>query len=106
VARLWSLPDGKPVREIGASSKPLRVVAYGPAGGLVLTAGDDGVARIWELGPQPVAELRHGPGIRSAAFSVDGSFVATAGSDRFVRIWSTRSGRRMRTLDQEGSSTR
>jgi WD40 repeat protein len=102
VARLWSLPAGKPVREIGASSKPLRVVSYGPAGGLVLTAGDDGVARIWGPGPQAVAELRHGPGIRSAAFSADGSFVATAGGDSRVRLWLTRTGGSAGTLDQGG----
>jgi WD40 repeat protein len=99
VARLWSLPAGKRLRTLGASSEPLRVVAYSPAAGLLLTAGDDGAARIWGAGTEPVAQVEHGPGIRSAAFSPDGSFVATAGGDSVVRLWSSRNGGPVGTVD-------
>ncbi len=70
----------------------------------LLTAGADGMARLWALVPPedgPGAGLRlellrvlqgHGAWVWDAAFSADGAFAATASSDGTVRVWSTATG--------------
>jgi len=78
----------------------VRVALFSPAqaGGdqrLLLTAGDDRLAKLWKL---DLAAGQHrlqttwtghtGP-IRSAAFSPDGAWVITASDDRTARLWST-----------------
>jgi WD40 repeat protein len=76
------------VRAILQSDGPVRTVSYSPDGKLLLTAGDDGRARIWRPGGgRPVAVLRHGGPITSAAFSPDGRLVLTTSEDGTARVW-------------------
>ena len=73
------MADGAPVQSFGHGA-PLSSAAFDPAGTRVVTAGADGIARIWWRGGGSARELRHGGGTLSAAvFSPDGLFVATAG---------------------------
>ena len=68
--------------------------AYSPDGGKIVTASDDGTARIWDartgrpLGPA----LKHEDGVKMAVFSPDGTRVATASADRTARVWDVASG--------------
>lgn len=71
---------------------PVLSAAFSPAGGRVVTASDDGTARVWDLsGPRPTAtvlEGHTGP-VVSAAFSPDGRRVVTASADHTARVWET-----------------
>ena len=79
---------------------PVNSVAFSPDGLRVVSAGDDGTARIWRVGTgAPVQVLRgHADYVNEAAFSPDGRTVVTASSDQSARIWNLRTGRTVLTL--------
>ena len=61
----------------------------------VLLAGDDGTARVFDMGTgKPTsAPLRHGDAVVQAAFSPDGKRVVTASWDRTARVWDAATGK-------------
>ena len=65
----------------------MRAVQFSPDGRRLLSASEDGTARLWdpETG-HPVSEpMRHGARVTDAEFSPDGSQVVTFSSDKAVR---------------------
>jgi WD40 repeat protein len=72
---------------------------FNPDGTLVVTASDDGTARIWNTASGRLLHIlrgHHGH-VHSAVFNPDGTLVVTA-SDDGTRIWNTASGRLLHTL--------
>jgi WD40 repeat protein/ABC-type sugar transport system substrate-binding protein len=68
-------------------------VAWSPDGSRLLTAGRDGVARIWDAeGGGLRAELHHDALVVDAAWSPDGLRLATAAYDKTARVWDAESG--------------
>ena len=63
--------------------------AYSPDGKYIVTASDDGTARIWDAATgQEVRQLSgHTDWVLSAAYSPDGKHIVTASGDRTARIW-------------------
>jgi len=66
----------------------VRSVAISPDGKNIVTAGDDGIIRVWDA----TLKLSHpiaggGSPVYSLAFSIDGNLLASAGFDGSVRIW-------------------
>jgi WD40 repeat protein len=66
----------------------------------VLTASDDGTARLWEAeSGRLVATFQgHTDSVNSAAFSPDGRRVLTASADNTARLWETESGKLLNTF--------
>ena len=66
----------------------------------MLTTGDEGEAKLWDLGTGEGRPLKGGSGdVMGGAFSHDGSFVVTAGgSDDTARVWDVASGEQLRLL--------
>jgi WD40 repeat protein len=62
---------------------------FSPDGRRIITASDDGTARVWDAQTgQPLIEaLKHGGGVNSAQFSPDGRRVVTASDDSSARAW-------------------
>ena len=64
--------------------------AFSSDGRRIITASDDGTARVWDLsGQHPVASVLDGHAfqVRAAVFSADGSHVVTSHADGTLRIW-------------------
>jgi WD40 repeat protein len=74
----------------------VRTAYFSPSGRRVVTASEDGTARIWDSvsGECLVPPLGHQKGVKSASFSPDESRVVTACEDGFARVWSVETGMR------------
>ncbi|MCY7344224.1 MAG: pentapeptide repeat-containing protein, partial [Pseudonocardia sp.] len=68
---------------------PLRAVAWSTDNTRILTAGDDGTARIWDATTaQPLHTLTgHTGWVQAVAWSPDNTRILTAGDDGTARIW-------------------
>ena len=103
---VWDVPSR---RRLAAFSSPaqLRSAALSPDGTRVVTAANDGVARIWTVPGgrelRPPRPVKHALAVVSASFSADGSRLLTAGNDQTARIWDVRTGRELVSLRGHGS---
>ena len=86
----------------GAPDAPLVTATFDPAGTTAITAGDDGVVRLWDVASGvEVRQLRgHGGLVTSAVFDGAGSHVVTAGGDGTVRVWDAATGEELALLDE------
>lgn len=73
-----------------AHTRRVTSAVFSPDGNHVLSASDDGTARIWPADGRGVARVLQGDGgpIVSASFSHDGGRVLTAAAHGSVKIWS------------------
>lgn len=105
--RVWDRKTGRTLRVLPHDT-PVRAVACSPAdcpSNWCLTAGADGVARLWDLdkgGDEPVVVFEKGQDqgkahkgwINCVAFSPEGKWCVTGGEqDRAVCLWETATGR-------------
>ena len=81
-------------------TKTVNHVAYSPDGTRLVTASDDGTARVWDAHTAKLLNvLHHGKrALSSAAFSPDGKKIVTASLYGSVRLWSMPAGTPARTL--------
>ena len=75
--------------------------AWSPDGSRIVTASQDGTARIWNAkSGAPLAVLKgHTGSVNSAAWSPDGTRIATASKDNTARIWDAQSGAPLAVLE-------
>jgi WD40 repeat protein len=100
-ARVWRLGQGR----IAILPHRKRVIGAAFAGALVVTASEDGTARIWRRrGGAPLHTLRHGSPVEALAVAPTGRIIATGGADGLVDLWSS-DGRRLRVLHHSGDIT-
>ena len=85
--RLLNARTGVVENAVGGHREQINHVEFGPASGSVLTASDDGTARISRPGQQQTVLIGHTAPVASASFSSDGRTVVTAGTDRTARLW-------------------
>lgn len=86
----WYPDSGLMISYIRGHKGKINTLRWHPQGGHVLTASDDGTARLWDAEGKPVVQSLVHEGnvpIASAEFSSDGTQVVTAGSDRIARVW-------------------
>ena len=73
-------------------------------GAAVLTASDDGTAKLWNPATGECTQnwTGHGGAVYSAAFSADGAAVLTASDDRTAKLWNPATGECAQTLTGHG----
>src|SRR5258708_16619963 len=78
----------------------VEAVAFTPDGETLVTAGSDGLAKLWDVATEKVrADLTgHEGKVLCVAVSPDGKAIATGGQDRMVRLWSTAAGPAVRRV--------
>src|SRR5207247_4516586 len=86
-AQVWSIRSRKEPVTIGGNAA-VRSEAFSPRSSLVVTAGDENSARVWNAATGTrVATLRgHEAPLNSARFSPNGRLVVTASDDGTVRV--------------------
>ena len=90
-ARLWSVADGKVLRELRGHAGPLTEVAFSHDGKRLLTASRDGTARLWDgQNGMEIAQIKSPSGaLWSAAFSPDDAQVLVGGETGESLLWNT-----------------
>ena len=97
-ARIVRVRDHEIVQTFGHGA-PVTGAWFAPNMRFVLTAGDDGVARAWNLATgRSLFSVRHSGPINSVTFAPDGSEFATASDDRTARVWRASDGRLLQVL--------
>ncbi|EFC78994.1 pentapeptide repeat-containing protein, partial [Parafrankia sp. EUN1f] len=73
---------------------------WSPDGSRILTASEDGSARVWDgvSGQELLAFAGHGDEVNGGAWSPDGLRVLTAGGDGVARVWDAVSGQELLIL--------
>jgi WD40 repeat protein/serine/threonine protein kinase len=102
--RNFPWPVGEALRHEGA----VRMANFSPEGSKVVTASDDGTARVWDaLTSRPLTPpLRHGDLVRGAVFSPDGRSVLTCSHDATARLWDSETGKPLVPPMKHGSRVR
>jgi WD40 repeat protein len=89
--RIWRR-DGRSVRVIAQPAQAADV-AFSRDGSLLLTAGVDGVARVWGADDGRLRQsFAHGAPLTSAAFDPAAKRVVTGGTDGIARVWNRAGG--------------
>ncbi len=87
--RLWSVADGKVLREFEANQSGVAAVAFAADGGVLASGGPDGRVRFWGVRSGRLrGELTgHTGPVRCLTFGVGGWVLASGGQDCTLRLW-------------------
>jgi WD40 repeat protein len=102
-AELYDVESEQFESYLGDDPDWVQAASFSPDGRAVVTANNDGIARVWQPGSKTeafgtvTAELRgHSDAVLDAAFSPDGKLIATASGDGTARIWQVTDARSLR----------
>lgn len=98
-----TLTGVRPLSTLTGHTGRVLSVAFDPDGRRLVTAGQDGTPRVWDVArprrPRLQATLSgHRWAVNSAVFAPDGRTIATAGDDNTARVWDVADGRPLQTL--------
>jgi len=95
-AALFGIEDSSPLM---GHSGPVTSAAFDVSGAYVMTASNDGTARIYSVAdPQHVHRLAHEKAVTAARFSPNGLLAVTASLDGTARLWDVASGQALHTF--------
>ena len=100
-ARVFEVGTWRPITEVRAPDGIFNSVNFSPNSKLMVTAGRDGIARVWEVTTgQKVAELKGHTDreLYDATFSPDNNFIVTACADSNAMVWEASTGTRLAVL--------
>ena len=88
---MWRMRDGTQVSQLKGHEDQIFTVEFSPDSASVVTASDDGTARVWRVSDgRELQVLRgHRGSVYGAVFAAGGREVVTAGKDGTVRRWRT-----------------
>jgi WD40 repeat protein len=93
VVEVYAVRTGARLQAIQAHPESVRSVALSTHGEKLLSAGEDGTARVWDSKGKLLAELRgHVGPVVASAFLPGDERIITGGADGTARIWNVRTG--------------
>ncbi len=91
-ADVFDAATGERIAELNADSGQINRAFFAPGNdNEIVTAGDDGTARIWDVGSQTQLEVFSDPNtgaVNEATFNANGTEVLTGSVDGNLRVWS------------------
>jgi WD40 repeat protein len=84
---LWLVDADGRKRRLGSHRGAIKAVRSSADGRWIVSAGNDGLARVWTRDGVPWLDLPHPGIVHDALFRSDSLRVLTAGSDRTLRSW-------------------
>ena len=93
-AQIFDTHSGRAVCPSLKHSDGVCDVSFSPDNQYVVTAGEDSMAKIWQVanGREIGLPLKHGRTVNTAVFSPDGKWIVTASVDGTARVWNAMSG--------------
>lgn len=103
-AVIANLVDGTPARVLSGHTRMVQTAAFSSDGQSVVTASDDGTARLWNAATgRPLAVLDgHDAPVWHAQFWREGALVLTASLDGQILVWDTKTKAQVAKLDVRG----
>jgi WD40 repeat protein len=101
-AILWSVPDGVELHSLAVPG-PVNHLAIDPAGGFLVSAHDDGTARLWDAQTGEAGPVLRGHEHYVRQVAIDERWVATACEDGYVRVFDGDGGLRHALGDGDGA---
>ena len=106
------MESGREIRTFVGSELGIMMIAVSPNGKQILTAGQDGMMRLWDLatGEEIFGVRAHVDGVYAIAFSADGKQALTASmsngfDDSGIALWDLEAGALIRRFPNTGHST-
>ncbi len=100
---------GRELHSLRGHDRAVRSAVFSPDGKRALTAGGDGIARVWDVdsGTQRLALRGHRAAIGMAMLSLDGTRILTTSNDGTARLWDAHSGAGLAVLNvgETGTTT-
>ncbi|HSG43643.1 MAG TPA: TIR domain-containing protein [Anaerolineales bacterium] len=93
--QVWHLGDNETVWSIPAHDGEVKSASFSPDGSMVLSAGTDGAARLWDAQNGELIRELYDPNegvIYQAHFSSDGEWIITATDSHIAQIWDAQTG--------------
>lgn len=100
VLRLWSLPNGSPLKTLEGHGDRITALSVSRDSRLLVSSSEDRTVRLWDMASgKLLRELRGSPqAVISIAISADGQTIASGSKDGTVRLWNVDTGTLVRTL--------
>jgi WD40 repeat protein len=96
---LYDAKIGKLLATIKGHSEAIKAVALSPDGTRLVTASDDGTAKLWDLTGKELFTLNgHTAAVIAVACDPSGKLIATGSEDKTVKVWNAETGKEERTL--------
>ena len=90
-------PDS-PLELKGHGPNITSLLPFNPEGSQLLSASEDGTARLWDLAGKQLRQFNHGSPITSIIAHTGANRIATAGADGIVRVWDAAKGTKLGEL--------
>ncbi|GAX76256.1 hypothetical protein CEUSTIGMA_g3700.t1 [Chlamydomonas eustigma] len=105
-AYIWDLTSAAPIKRLPSISPPCRInhLAVSTSGGLVGSAGQDGIVRVFERHAKwrmPTGMKGHTAPVTQVAFTHDTWALVSCAGDGVIKLWDVKSHRSIRSIDMK-----